>query len=115
MGYMSGTSMACPNALGMASLVLTENPDLTPIQLKKILMETVDKKDWLKDKVKSGGVINVERAVFAAKQIKAGKSIAEAIKEAKEKVGDMAIKRGRKVGCDLKDPVVKKIYFSNVY
>ena len=115
MGYMSGTSMACPNALGMASLVLTENPDLTPVQLKKILMETVDKKDWLKDKVKSGGVINVERAVYAAKQIKAGKSIAEAIKDAKEKVGDMAIKRGRKVGCDLKDPVVKKIYFSNVY
>ena len=115
MGYMSGTSMACPNALGMASLVLTENPDLTPVQLKKILMETVDKKDWLKDKVKSGGVINVERAVYAAKQIKAGKSMTEAIKEAKEKVGDMAIKRGRKVGCDLKDPVVKKIYFSNVY
>ena len=115
MGYMSGTSMACPNALGMASLVLTENPDLTPVQLKKILMETVDKKEWLKDKVKSGGVINVERAVYAAKMIKAGKAMNEAIKEAKEKVGDMAIKRGRKVGCDLKDPVVKKIYFSNVY
>ena len=115
MGYMSGTSMACPNALGMASLVLTENPDLTPVQLKKILMETVDKKDWLKDKVKSGGVINVERAVFAAKQIKAGKSMNEAIKEAKTNVPDMAIRRGRKVGCDLKDPVVKKIYFSNVY
>ena len=115
MGYMSGTSMACPNALGMASLVLTEKPDLTPVELKKILMETVDKKDWLKDKVKSGGVINVERAVFVAKQMKAGKSMAEAIKEAKEKVADMAIKRGPKVGCDLKDPVVKKIYFSNVY
>ncbi len=115
MGYMSGTSMACPNALGMASLVLTENPDLTPVQLKKILMETVDKKDWLKDKVKSGGVINVERAVYVAKQMKAGKAMAEAIKEAKEKVADMAIKRGKKVGCDLKDPVVKKIYFNNVY
>ena len=78
-------------------------------------METVDKKDWLKDKVKSGGVINVERAVFAAKQIKAGKSMNEAIKEAKTNVPDMAIRRGRKIGCDLKDPVVKKIYFSNVY
>ncbi len=115
MGYMSGTSMACPNALGMASLVLAENPDLTPVQLKKILMETVDKKDWLKDKVKSGGVINVERAVYAAKQLKARKTMAEAIKEAKAKVADMSIRRGKKVGCDLKDPVVKKIYFSNLY
>ena len=115
MGYMSGTSMACPNALGMASVVLNENPDLTPVELKKILMGTVDKKDWLKDKVLSGGVINVERAVYAAKQIKAGKAINEAIKEAKEKVADMAVKRGKKVGCDLKDPVVKKIYFNNVY
>ena len=115
MGYMSGTSMACPNALGMASLVLTENPGLTPVQLKKILMETVDKKAWLKEKVKSGGVINVERAVYAAKQIKAGKSMTEAIKEAKTKISDMPTKRDKKVGCDLSDPTVKQIYFSNVY
>ncbi len=115
MGYMSGTSMACPNALGMASLVLTENPDLTPVQLKKILMDTVDKKDWLKERVKSGGVINVDRAVYAAKLMKTGKSLTEAVKEAKDKVADKDVKKDHKVGCDLSDPVVKSIYFNNVY
>ncbi len=115
MGYMSGTSMACPNALGMASLVLKENPDLTPVELKKILMGTVDVKEWLKDKVRTSGVINVDRAVYAAKQVKNGKTVAAAITEAKKNVPDMAIKRAKKSGPNLKDPVVKKIYFSNVY
>ena len=115
MGYMSGTSMACPNALGMASRVLSANPDLTPVELKKILMGTVDVKDWLKDKVRTSGVINVDRAIYAAKQVKAGKTVAAAITEAKKKVPDMAVKRAPKSGPDFKDPVVKKIYFSNVY
>lgn len=115
MGYMSGTSMACPNALGMASLVLKANPNLTPVELKKILMETVDVKDWLKDKVRTSGVINVDRAVYAAEQVKKGKSISAAIEEAKENVPDMAVKRARTSGPNLKDPVVRKMYYSNVF
>ena len=115
MGYMSGTSMACPNALGMASLVLNANPDLTPVELKKILMGTVDVKEWLKGKVRTSGVINVERAVYAAEQVKSGKSVTDAIKEAKTKVPDMAVKRSRTTGPNLKDPVVRKMYYSNVF
>jgi subtilisin family serine protease len=115
MGYMSGTSMACPNALGMASLVLKANPNLTPVELKKILMETVDVKDWLKDKVRTSGVINVDRAVYAAEQVKKGKSISAAIEEAKQNVPDMAVKRARTSGPNLKDPVVRKMYYSNVF
>ena len=115
MGYMSGTSMACPNALGMASKVLSVNPDLSPIELKKILMETVDVKEWLKGKVRSSGVINVDRAIYAAKQMKSGKSITDAIKVANKDVPDMAVKRAKHSGPNLKDPVVKKIYFSNVF
>lgn len=114
MGYMSGTSMACPNALRMASLVLNENPSLTPIELKKILMGTVDKKDWLKDKVKSSGIINTKRAVYAAKLVKNGKSVSEAITEAREKVSDMVVKSVIKSRPNLKDPVVRKLYFSNI-
>ena len=115
MGYMSGTSMACPNALGMASLVLKANPDLTPVELKKILMGTVDVKEWLKGKVRTSGVINVERAVFAANQMKAGKSLSDAIKAAKAEVADMAVKRAKTSGPNLKDPQIRKMYFSNVY
>ena len=115
MGYMSGTSMACPNALGMASLVLKANPDLTPVELKKILMGTVDVKSWLKGKVRTSGVINVERAVYAAQQVKSGKTVADAIKEAKAKVADMAVKRAKTSGPNLKDPVVRKMYYSNVF
>jgi subtilisin family serine protease len=115
MGYMSGTSMACPNALGMASQVLSANPNLSPMELKKILLGTVDVKEWLKGKVRTSGVINVERAIYAAKQVKAGKNITEAIAEAKTNVPDMTVKRSRSTGPNLKDPVVKKLYFSNVF
>ncbi|NCB40201.1 MAG: hypothetical protein EOM80_15680, partial [Erysipelotrichia bacterium] len=112
MGYMSGTSMACPNALRMASMVLDTNSDLSPVQLKKILMETVDKKEWLKDKVKSGGVINVNRAIFAAQQLAEGKSIDDAIKTARERVGDKAPRSAKRSRPNLKDPMVKELYFS---
>lgn len=112
MGYMSGTSMACPNALKYASLVLNANPNLKPVQLKKILMETVDKKEWLKEKVKSGGVINVERAIFAANQMLEGKTIFEAVKASRQKVSDKASRSAKRTRPDLKDPMVKELYFS---
>lgn len=37
---MSGTSMSAPAVTGIAALVLQANPDLTPAQVKEILMET---------------------------------------------------------------------------
>ena len=55
---------------------------------------TVDKKDWLTDKVISGGILNPERALAAAALMKNGKSMSEAIKKAKEAVADMPPKRG---------------------
>lgn len=112
MGFMSGTSMACPNALRMASMVLAVNDNLKPVELKKILMETVDKKEWLKDKVKSGGVINVNRAVFAAQQMTEGKSLEEAVKVAREKVADKTSRPAKRTRPNLKDPMVKELYFS---
>lgn len=115
MGYMSGTSMACPNALRYASMVLEANPNLKPVELKKILMSTVDKKEWLKDKVKTGGVINVTRAIEAAKAVKSGKTVAEACKLARKSVSDKVSRPAKRTRPDLKDPVVKKMYFSNVY
>jgi len=86
---MSGTSMAAPLATRYASLVLAENKYLSPQDLKSILMETVDKKSWLADKVVSGGVINIERAKLAANLIKEGMPLEEACLKARQEVVDV--------------------------
>lgn len=86
---MSGTSMAAPLAAKYASLVLAENKYLSPQNLKSILMETVDKKSWLADKVVSGGVVNVERAKLAANLIKEGMPLEEACLKARQEVDDV--------------------------
>lgn len=41
-GYMSGTSMASPMVSGVAALVLSKNPNLTPDQVEGILNNTAD-------------------------------------------------------------------------
>jgi hypothetical protein len=67
---MSGTSMAAPFVTGVAAKMKDLNPALSAAQLKKMIMATVDKKDWLKEKVLSGGVVNAQRAFFAAEKSK---------------------------------------------
>lgn len=67
---MSGTSMAAPYVAGVAARIKDINPRLTPAQIKQILMGTVDKKDWLKGKAVSAGVVNAERAYMAAEKAK---------------------------------------------
>lgn len=63
---MSGTSMATPYLAGVAAHLKDINPKLDPLGMKAILMGTVDKKDWLKGRVVSGGVVNPARAAAAA-------------------------------------------------
>lgn len=67
----SGTSMACPNAVGVAAMMLAVNPKLkaNTEALRKILMETSDKKGTFKIKA-NGGRINAYEAVLAAKNFK---------------------------------------------
>jgi subtilisin family serine protease len=116
MGYMSGTSMACPMAARFATQVLQENGALTALELKKILMETVDKKDWLAEKVRSGGVINPKRAVFAAALMKQGKSLQAAVAEARAAVSDIVPRRLNNFkGPDLRDKQVRELYFSAIF
>ena len=112
MGHMTGTSMACPLALNYASRVLQVNDKLTPRQLKRILMGTVDKKEWLKDKVRSGGVVNENRAVYAAKLMLEGRSLRAAVAAARRKVADKAHRAMQKTRPDLNDPLVRQLYFS---
>lgn len=62
----SGTSMAAPNATGVAAMVLGYFPDLKPVQLKKVLMSSVTKVPAFSDKMASGGRLNLKKALETA-------------------------------------------------
>ena len=61
----SGTSMATPVVSGVAALILSVNPDLSVTDLRRRLLDTVDKLPALDGKVSSGGRVNAARAVRA--------------------------------------------------
>lgn len=61
--------MACPHVAGLAALLLAVNPKLSALQLKSIIMETVDKIPSMSAKIASGGRINAHNAVKRAKEI----------------------------------------------
>jgi subtilisin family serine protease len=62
-GMMSGTSMATPHGAGAAALLAAFNPNLSAASLKATLMNTVDPlPDW-NGVVKTGGRLNVNRAL----------------------------------------------------
>ncbi len=62
---VSGTSQAAPYVANIASKVQDANPALSPRQIKAIITKTVDKEDWLKEKVISEGIVNKDRATRA--------------------------------------------------
>lgn len=84
---LSGTSMAAPFVTNAAARIQDMNPTLTPAGVKRILIETVDKKDWLMGKVSSGGIVNVKRALFAA-ELSAKMSLDAALSEARFNIAD---------------------------
>ncbi|MCA1916731.1 S8 family serine peptidase, partial [Methanospirillum hungatei] len=61
--YVSGTSMAAPFVAGVAGLVKSEHQNLTPAELREVLIQTVDLKDGLKGKTLSEGRINASLAI----------------------------------------------------
>jgi subtilisin family serine protease len=67
-GYSSysGTSMATPHVAGLAALVRATNPALNYAEIKTIILNSVDKKAWLRTKTVSGGRINANAALAMA-------------------------------------------------
>ncbi|MBC7429325.1 MAG: S8 family serine peptidase [Bacteriovorax sp.] len=66
---MSGTSMASPTTVGVAAEVLSHYPNLSPLQLKQVLIDSVTKIDRFKDKMVAGGRIDLLKALGLARTI----------------------------------------------
>lgn len=64
--YMSGTSMAAPYVSGVAALIKAVNSSLNNVQIKDILLNSVDPLNSLKGKVSTGGRLNANQAVINA-------------------------------------------------
>lgn len=65
-GMLTGTSMACPMIASAAAVMKAANPNITPSEIKEILMASSDKIDALADKTVSGGRLNAAAAVRGA-------------------------------------------------
>ena len=61
--YYNGTSMATPMVSGMAGLIKGAAPDLTAYEIKQVIIDTVDPIPSLKDKIVSGGRVNLSAAL----------------------------------------------------
>lgn len=66
-GSASGTSMASPNTAGVAALVLSYFPDLSPKELRDTLMNSRTLVVEFTDKMQSGGRVNAQAALEYAK------------------------------------------------
>jgi len=61
-----GTSMAAPVVAGLAALIREYYPKLTAVQVRDIILKTVVKRDVLKDKCVTSGVVNAYNALKLA-------------------------------------------------
>jgi len=64
--YMSGTSMAAPHVAGAAALLKALRPDFTALDMKNIILSSVNRQPDLFNKVLSGGALNIYRMVEMA-------------------------------------------------
>lgn len=64
--FESGTSMATPVVAGLAALIREYYPKLTAVQVRDIIIKSVEKREVLKNKCSSGGVVNGYNALKLA-------------------------------------------------
>jgi hypothetical protein len=66
-GGYDGTSFAAPVVAGVAAMLMSQNPQLTHLQVKDIILQTARKVSALNGKVVSGGVVDAAAALREAK------------------------------------------------
>jgi subtilisin family serine protease len=59
----SGTSMAAPQVVGVAALILSVEPKISVEKLRERILKSVDKMDSLNGKVENGGRLNAAKAL----------------------------------------------------
>jgi subtilisin family serine protease len=64
--FVNGTSFAAPIVSGVAALILAQRPDLSALDARDILMQSVTKVSGLDGKMVSGGVVNAAEALRIA-------------------------------------------------
>jgi thermitase len=64
----SGTSMAAPNASGVAAMVMGYYPNLKNVEVKALLMGTVTKVPGFESKMAAGGRLNLKAALAQGKK-----------------------------------------------
>jgi len=72
-GYLNcddGTSCSAPVVSGIVGMMLSENPKLTPAQVKKILVSNVAKFPIIQDRPIGAGIVNAYKAVTAARLLR---------------------------------------------
>lgn len=79
---LSGTSMATPTTAGCAALVMQANPDLTPAQVKQVLIETAEGMKDTPGILGGAGLVDPGKAVKRALQMKREADEAKAKKSA---------------------------------
>ncbi len=67
-GTMTGTSQATAFVSGLAALLLSKNPKLTPEELKALIMASVDRIPALENRIATGGRINAFAALRSLEQ-----------------------------------------------
>ena len=70
-GYtnMSGTSMACPHVAGACGLILSMCPSMPHLEVKNLVMNSVDQLSGLSSRCVSGGRLNLQKAVLQAQEL----------------------------------------------
>ncbi len=63
--YQDGTSMSAPLVAGIVALLRAEHPTDTPAMIINRVLNTVDKQEGLEDIVRTGGRVNLARALAA--------------------------------------------------
>lgn len=89
---LSGTSQATPYVTNTIAAMKDINPKLSAIDLKTIILKTVDVKPWLAGKVKTSGIVNKARALSAAELSKA-ETLEVAISKANSLIADVQVEK----------------------